>query len=538
MAEHRHAAHGWPAGYRIRQQWEIMGAIAEASQPAWLTTELSSGEARLVRQMDLACIPEQQEQEWSSWAGLPNHPNIVRAFERVQEVSRERSVPLTVIEFVGGTNLRHWIGNPQLMARPQRVLRFALQIVEALRHARKHGLLVHGNLSPENCLIAAGEVVKLTDFGPARAWALPETEAGCASALSSPVCRKRLHYLAPERFDDPLQVDDRSDVYSMGVLLFEILSGAPPVHASEREEYRARFAEMGRPVITIEPAPLKWLLEGCLEPDPKHRIADIDGVWSLLKKCWPYFSDEPRPTRLRGPQWKAQKQVERSAGFRALGRLTEASAALETAAALAPDALSVHWQRVALLTEEERFAEALEAYDGLLKVSPEPQEVLVQKGDLFHRLEKNRSALDCYDEALRLDPYLERAWFHKAVLMEEMDREADAVSLYDHLLRLNPTHSGALSNKAGLLVAMGIPEEALPMLDRALAVEPGNGVLCFNKGALLAMVFHRFEEALVWLEKAQELGMAQAAEAIATVRDAMEEQGQAQPDEQQGGMIQ
>lgn len=518
----------------MQQRWEIAGAIAEASIPAWLTADLQSGDARLVREMDLAVAAERQQQEWALWAQMPPHPNVTRTLARIDE----QGVPLTVTEFIGGTHLGHWMGRQELTSRPERVLRFALQIVWALQHARQHGLPAHGNLIPRNCLIAPGEVLKLTDFGVARVWAMPEDKAERASYLASPAMLRRLPYLAPERFDDPLHVNAGSDIYSLGVLLFEMLAGTPPVLATTWEEYRALHDKQGSPVVSIEPESLKWLMEGCLEPDPKRRMTDFDDVGRALLAFWKHLGPAPEPQPLHGAKWEAQHHVERSAGLRALGRMPEAMAALEEGAALAPDAIGVLWERVGLLTDEERFAEALTAYDALRKVSSEPQEVLAQKGDLLHRLEKNRSALECYDEALHLDPYLQRAWFHKAIIMEEVGREADAIALYDHLLRLNPEHVGALSNKAGLLFAMGMAPEALEALDRALALDPESGMLNFNKGALLSLAYQRFEEALVWLEKAQALGVAEADEAIATTREAWEEQRKALDESPLGGMIQ
>ncbi len=523
MAEHDHtvhgAAHGWPAGYRIQQRWEIAGAIADASSGAWLAADLQSGEARMVREVDLSFAAAQQ-QEWSLWAQMPDHPNVTPTFVQIEE----QGVPLTVTGFIGGTHLGHWMGRQELISRPERVLRFALQIVWALQHARQHGLPAHGNLSPCNCLVASGEVVKLTDFGAARVWTLPEDRTARAAVLASPAMLRRLPYLAPERFDDPLRVDGTSDIYSLGVLLFEMFSASPPVQAASWDEYHALHEQQGSPVVSIQPESLKWLLENCLEPDPKRRLADLDGVQRSLLACWREMVRTPEPQPLQGEGREAQRYVERSAGLRALGRLPEALAAWQAGAALAPSAPGVLWQHIGLLTDEERFAETFDAYDALRTVSPHPQEVLAQKGDLYYRLEKNHSALDCYDEALHLDPALECAWFHKAIIMEETGREAEAISLYDHLLRLNPEHTGALSNKAGLLFTMGMAPEALEALDRALAVAPQNGMLNFNKGALLSLAFHRFEEALTWLEKAQALGVAEAAEAMATTREAWEEQ--------------
>lgn len=526
--------HGLAAGDRIQQRWEVLGALGEASQPLWLTADPATFEVRVARRLDLSQAAERQQSEWSAWAQLPSHPNLTQAFEQVDE----GGASLGLVEFVAGTHLGGWIGNQQLTARLERVLRFLLQICDGLAHARQHGVEVHGNLHPRNCLVAAGEVVKITDFGVARAWSLPAADEQRRAWLASPSVVRRMACLAPERFADPLRADARSDVYSLGVLLFAMLAGAPPVQASGWDEYRTLHERQGSPQVTIEPPALKRLLEGALEPDPSRRLPDVETVAAMAREVWAQVLASPPPSRLDEPGSEAQQHLEHSARLRAIGQPEAAWQALQRAAALQPDDPGVHWQRVALLTEQERFGDALDAYDALLQVSPEPQQAWLRKAVLLRQLEKNRSAMEAFDNALELDPACEEAWFLKGILLEEIGREPDAIAVYEHLLQLNPRHVGALSNQAGLLFSSGMVQESLTALNRALDLDPENAMLCFNKGFLLAIALQRFEEALPCLEKARTLDVPEAAEAIESVRRAIDQQRRQLRNLPTGGMVQ
>ena len=143
-----------------------------------------------------------------------SHPNIVQVFD----FGYENGQPYMAMEFVDGQNLREILSTRHVL-RPDVAARIALQVASALEHARRNGLM-HRDIKPENILITTDGVVKVADFGLSRA--LAESRATQANVLMGTAA-----YLAPEQVQGET-VDHRADIYSLGIVLFEMLTGKLP----------------------------------------------------------------------------------------------------------------------------------------------------------------------------------------------------------------------------------------------------------------------------------------------------------------------
>jgi len=143
-----------------------------------------------------------------------SHPNIVQVFD----FGYENGQPYMAMEFVDGQNLRE-ILTARTVLRPDVAARIALQVASALEHARRNGLM-HRDIKPENILITTDGVVKVADFGLSRA--LVESRATQANVLMGTAA-----YLAPEQVQGDI-VDHRADIYSLGIVLFEMVTGKLP----------------------------------------------------------------------------------------------------------------------------------------------------------------------------------------------------------------------------------------------------------------------------------------------------------------------
>jgi eukaryotic-like serine/threonine-protein kinase len=152
-------------------------------------------------------------QEARSAAAL-NHPNIVV----VHDVGKSGDVAFMAMEYIEGVELRSLMGEGQRVAVPQAV-GIAAQIAEGLAYAHQRGV-VHRDIKPANIMVMPNGPVKITDFGIARRRAASElTQTGML--LGSP------KYMSPEQVIGK-RADHRSDIFSLGVILYEMLCGAAP----------------------------------------------------------------------------------------------------------------------------------------------------------------------------------------------------------------------------------------------------------------------------------------------------------------------
>ena len=149
-----------------------------------------------------------------------NHPGIVSVFDFGHT---EDGVYYFIMEFVDGTDLRRVIEGGQL--DPAEALAIVPQICEALQYAHEEGL-VHRDIKPENILLDKKGRVKIADFGLAKLLGKPATAYTLTQAgqrMGTP------HYMAPEQIEGAHEVDHRADIYSLGVVFYEMLTGELPI---------------------------------------------------------------------------------------------------------------------------------------------------------------------------------------------------------------------------------------------------------------------------------------------------------------------
>src|SRR5215212_6606180 len=158
---------------------------------------------------------ERFRREASSAAGL-QHPNIVGIFDR----GEWDSTYYIAMELIRGRTLKDVI-RERGPAPPEAAVDVVLQILRAARYAHQRGI-VHRDIKPQNVMIDEEGRVKVTDFGIARAGASDMTETGSVMGTAQ--------YLSPEQAQGR-PVDARSDLYSIGVVLYELLCGVPPFDA-------------------------------------------------------------------------------------------------------------------------------------------------------------------------------------------------------------------------------------------------------------------------------------------------------------------
>ena len=143
-----------------------------------------------------------------------SHPNIVSIYD----VGKDGEIEYIVMEYVEGRNLKEIIREYAPLS-PEQAINIAAQIGEAIRHAHEHHI-IHRDIKPHNVLVTADGRAKVTDFGIARA-------VSSATVTHTGDIVGSVHYLSPEQAKG-LQSDERSDLYSLGIILYELLTGKVP----------------------------------------------------------------------------------------------------------------------------------------------------------------------------------------------------------------------------------------------------------------------------------------------------------------------
>jgi len=212
------------------------------------------------------------EREARAVAAL-SHPNILAIFD----FGDEAGVSFAVMELLEGETLRQKLTSGPVPAR--KVADYALQIAEGLAAAHARGI-VHRDLKPENLFLTKGDFIKILDFGLARRdAALPareETNVSTVAALTEPgIVMGTVGYMSPEQARGK-PVDARSDIFSFGAVVFEMLSGDRPFQRETAAEtltaiLRDDPPELPAAVREASPA-LDRIVRRCLEKDPEARF--------------------------------------------------------------------------------------------------------------------------------------------------------------------------------------------------------------------------------------------------------------------------
>ncbi len=189
-----------------------------------------------------------------------NHPNIVA----VHDYGQAGPFAMLVMELVDGASLRDVLAQGKLSA--QEALEIVPQLCDALSYAHEKGV-VHRDIKPENLLFEQQGQLKITDFGLAKIISRPsvhapadhdsQTETTLDEAELTQSIVGTIHYMAPEQIERPSEVDHRADIYALGVVLYEMLTGELPLGRfdppSQRVQLDIRFDEVVLKALSKQP---------------------------------------------------------------------------------------------------------------------------------------------------------------------------------------------------------------------------------------------------------------------------------------------
>jgi len=283
----------------IDNQYEVLGVRRGAMGAVYIARDTITGRVFAIKQPKGAEDPKIRNrflEECKAWIKLEYHPHIVQAY-----LYREiEGTPCLFLQYVEGIKLSDVLSFRRPVFLPQ-ALAWAEQMAEAMSYVHGDGrpgapCTLHRDLKPANVLISRDLKIKITDFGLAHVVGLTVGLTQTGEFIGTPL------YASPEQIERK-KTDRRSDIYSFGVILYEILTGFPPYSAHSVEELFHKV--LTEPVPQIDcaklgcSAALSRLVSACLEKKPQERPATFAEILSALREINASVDQGVRPPYLR-----------------------------------------------------------------------------------------------------------------------------------------------------------------------------------------------------------------------------------------------
>jgi serine/threonine protein kinase len=447
---------------------------------------------------------------------LMDHPNIAKIFDGgLTDAGR----PFFVMDYVEGVPITAYCDDCAIRLSVRERLELFVQVCQAVQHAHQKGI-IHRDLKPSNILIAPCDgrpVPKVIDFGLAKAMHQPLTERTPHTAHGAIVGTPL--YMSPEQVQlNNLDVDTRTDIYSLGVVFYELLTGTTPLEKHRFEE--AAWEQIGRIIREEEPprpsvrlsstetlaslaacrrtepgrltklvrGELDWIAMKALEKDRNRRYETANGLARDIER---YLAGDPVEARPPSAAYRLKKFVGK---HRAALMVASLFAGLLVAGVLVSTALAVRAYRAESAAEarEQLAIDAVKKFRDAVQANPElknrPELDTLRKALLNEPLEFFRKLRDQLQSDRDTRPEalwrLASASFDLAGTTAEIGSVPDAIrsyreslAIYERLARENPSVTkfqsdlAASHNNIGVLQrATGHPDQALESHGKALAI--------------------------------------------------------------------
>lgn len=475
-------------------------------------------------------------EEATVWIKLGSHPNIVKAFW----VDLIRARPFLALEYVEGGNLRQWIGSKNLS--PVVSVNFAIQFCTGMIHVGEKDLvngrrgIVHRDIKPENILVSNGNIIKITDFGLAKVISLSTHPSSTdISTMRQSGIAGTPQYMSPEQLHGKLPLDVRSDIYSFGIVLYEMLTGTVPFRSHNLEELleHKKGYEVGPPdhlnsqVVSV----LSKVTLRCLDPMPEKRYADFAELREDLLPIYQTLSGNPHSSAgaksfdVRGvlnslsnishsvPKHISELLIE-GVSLARLGKTDDAYALMERILARDPTHVEALIHKALCLREQGKGEEALNVYteaEGIVDAPSLQAQIFANKAAVLSELGHFKEAVTTCDLAIALadqsdlpDQIIEAALIIKGNAFVALEHYSQALKCFNEALHYEPTDERSYVSRGRLLRIIQRWEDALSDQEMALKINPRSPLALGEKGLILLNLGEQ-TEALKYFQQAAAL---------------------------------
>ena len=516
--------------------YEIVGCIGKGG----MGEVYRARDVRLGRDIALKILPPEVAQDGARQvrfeqearaASALNHPNIVCVYD----IGREGGTLFIVSELVEGESLRIAIGHGSMSA--DNVAALGTQIAEGIAAAHAAGI-VHRDLKPENIMLARDGRVKILDFGLAKRSHPPQTEGDSTETLTQPgAVLGTVGYMSPEQVRAQ-PVDRRSDIFSIGAVLYEMASGRRAFTGDTPVSVMHAILKDNPPELPANCKPLERIVRRCLEKEPGRRFqtasdlafalqnlssASVGAVvsastWSRTAVPWlgaaalvvalsagaiwwatGKASPPPPPAVLTPPAVSTARSNPAGGGDSnpapttrvsrnspeapPVGREVRNQKALPSPVvpkSTGAGAPNVGQKAQAANDEGDRlasqgsWAEALTAYDEAIRLRPDYADAYASRCRVYGFLNQQRRGVQDCDEAIRLKPDSARAYFNRGSRYFILRQNEAAVRDFSEAMRLVKPDAHVYQARGQAYFLLGQYDQAVQDFDECIRLDPNN----------------------------------------------------------------
>ncbi len=407
------------------------------------------------------------------------HPNLVATYELGET---EDGTPFFVMDYVDGSNLSALLLEEGKLS-VDRSLEIFIAMCEAMEHAHSKGV-VHRDLKPSNVLVNAQGLVKVVDFGIAKVLISSTTTGNTASLTQTGELFGSPLYMSPEQcMGEPS--DERSDIYSLGCVIYELLSGNPPFEGANPikiifghlNETPARFAKVAVGAGGKRLTMLEAIVFCCLEKRAVDRYQSVHDLLVDLNNV----KEGKSPSIARNSPVRRRTVVKKVAV--AIGIVGLAGAAYFGTMTLS------HGDKSAEVTPSKQDNQAVKkliaSFTTEIRAHPDEDYWYIMRGTTYRENGDLVNALMDFTMAISKNPknakaYRERGWTH--ALMGQWQKAADDNTT---AIELNPKYADAYIGRARDYAELGQPEKALSDASKAIELNPSNPMAWLNRAGSL-----------------------------------------------------
>ncbi len=457
------------------------------------------------------------------------HPGIVP----VHDMGIVDGVPYYTMDLVSGRFLDKYIRDEKLSL--QAIVRLFVEICGIVHYAHMKGV-VHRDLKPKNILVTPVGRPMIFDFGIAR---LTRVNLKKEMTTISGVIMGTPSYMAPEQaLGRVKEIDTRSDVYALGVILYELMTGRKPFSSDETLTLLRAIVEDDPPrpsrYAVKLPVDLECIILKAIAKEKERRYATVDALAVDLKR---FLGGRPVEAHADTAWYRMQKWIRRHeelaltagaalllllfvAGWsfwhlyqakqvaegervRADGEKNKAVAALDQLKN-EQEAREKKAMAEALLTSAQRLSnldDKLGILEQALALDPTHIQAHLRRGTLLHQSGRLGEALEAFEVVVRLDPNIPQAFFGIGMVKKSQERYPEALAAFDKAIDLDEDWIAVHITRAEMLQRLGRLDEALVSFDRVVVLNPKFSQAHYRRGQILQLQF-RYQEAFNAFEAA------------------------------------